>query len=505
MSIDLRAGNCLDIFGAEPDASFDAFVSDWPAGVAFMGRAWDKAHGGRDAWIKVWAEVAAMMRRKAKPGAYSLTWALPRTAHWTMTALEDGGWTVQDVVVHVTGQGWPKGRSALKPAAEHWILARNGGGGELQIDAARVPRGADDWPDEGRAGGCSAKPEAAKITGAPPGNGIRCPPAGSWPPNFVLSHCPACEERGVRLVKGSAPASGPTLTGASSSGSRGRFNGVEATPSYGTEQEVPAFDCLAACDCGASTFAPAGGPAPRCSCGRAMWWACPVAEMDAQSGESITPLTVGRGAGGQRGRYGPIGSMTDVPCFGDAGGASRFFPRFTYETKAAGGERDAGCDDLYWRRNPRNAFGFDRVTRAEWEALGGGGAWHGGATAGADNRPGRALPAEHARGNVHPTVKSVALMEWLCSLVCPPGGRLGDVTVGSGGTAVAWHRVCERAGVAPSFLGADICPEAIDIARARLAWWRAVRLDVEPVKRAVEPPTGKGSQVSIFERLAAST
>lgn len=47
---------------------------------------------------------------------------------------------------------------------------------------------------------------------------------------------------------------------------------------------------------------------------------------------------------------------------------------------------------------------------------------------------------------------------------------------------VAWHRVCERAGVEPQFLGIDICPEAVEIAKARLAWWRAVRLDVEPTK-----------------------
>ena len=116
--------------------------------------------------------------------------------------------------------------------------------------------------------------------------------------------------------------------------------------------------------------------------------------------------------------------------------------------KASGGERDAGCEALYWRRNRRNTFGFDRIDRATWEAT----------------------PEDaRARGNVHPTVKDAELMRHLVTLITPPGGRLGDITSGSGGTAIG----ALLAGNVGSFLGCDICPEAVEIAEARLSWWRA--------------------------------
>ena len=39
--------------------------------------------------------------------------------------------------------------------------------------------------------------------------------------------------------------------------------------------------------------------------------------------------------------------------------------------------------------------------------------------------------------NVHPTVKSIALMRWLCRLITPPGGVILDPFAGSGSTGVA--------------------------------------------------------------------
>lgn len=495
-AIRFAVGDCLDVFGAEPDASFDAFVSDWPAGVAFMSRAWDRDHGGRDAWVRVWAERAAMMKRKAKPGAFSLTWALPRTSHWTATALEDGGWIVQDVMVHVFGQGWPKGKSALKPASEHWILARNGSGGALQIDAARVARGDPCAREHGEHAFGRMSDDSWK---AKPGT-YETPAAGSWPPNFVLSHCPECEERGTRRVKGSANAS----TSKASAYQGGKYGahtdhaGFDYVSADGTET-VPAFDCLAACDCGLSVLAPAGSEPPRCACGRAMWWACPVAEMDRQSGQSRSTDRP-RMNGATMGYGGDAGTVTSG--HEDAGGSSRFFPRFSYHAKAAGGERHAGCDDLYWRADKRSPFGFVRVSREEWEGL----PDPTGAPDGTATGLGRGLEAPggvvRARGNVHPTVKSIALMEHLVALVCPPGGRIGDITAGSGGTGIALYRLNEARGLGASFLGSDICPEAVEIADARLAWWRSVRLDTKPVKREQEPAGGP-AQLSLARLHAA--
>jgi hypothetical protein len=103
--------------------------------------------------------------RVLKPGGHALVWALPRTSHWTATAIEDAGFEIRDVVLHLFGTGFPKSRgmaggrgTSLKPAAEHWILCRKplaGGGvvanvlahgtGALNVDECRTD-GAARWP-----------------------------------------------------------------------------------------------------------------------------------------------------------------------------------------------------------------------------------------------------------------------------------------------------------------------------------------------------------------------
>jgi site-specific DNA-methyltransferase (adenine-specific) len=40
-------------------------------------------------------------------------------------------------------------------------------------------------------------------------------------------------------------------------------------------------------------------------------------------------------------------------------------------------------------------------------------------------------------GSKHPTVKPISLMEWLCTLITPPGGTVLDPFAGSGTTGIA--------------------------------------------------------------------
>lgn len=476
MSIDLHLADSAGFDRLPGAQGLNCIVTDGPAGVRFMGAKFDHDHGGRDAWIQSQVPIYEAGRRACAPGAWMLAWALPRTSHWTGTAIDDAGWEITDCITHLFGQGYPKSaRTCLKPASEHWWLARNGGGGSLQIDASRVRRNWDERGEAWKRSGHSAKPDAAKIAGAPPGNGMRLNEGGSWPTNYVHSHCPECEERGARVVKGSAPASGPTLTGPSTSVARGNFSGVGSTPSYGEKPTIPAFDCLAACDCGASALAPSGGAPPRCDCGEAMWWACPVAGLDAQSG-TLTSNGQAKPFGGGTLGYGGADGVTFQPRATTAGGASRFFPtfagvpnaihtstisgslaergfdprapRYKYSAKASATERHAGCSHLLWARDKDAAFGWRRVARGEWEAL---------------------PEDQRGQGNVHPTVKSLSLSRWLARLVCPPGGKGGDLFAGSGSIPVA------AALEGFSWVAADVSPEAIEIARARLAYFEAQR------------------------------
>lgn len=56
----------------------------------------------------------------------------------------------------------------------------------------------------------------------------------------------------------------------------------------------------------------------------------------------------------------------------------------------------------------------------------------------------KASPGERGEGNTHPTVKPLALMEWLITLVAPPDGILLDPFVGSGTTCRAADRLGRR-------------------------------------------------------------
>jgi DNA modification methylase len=105
----LHHGDCLDVLATFEPASFAAFVDDPPAGIAFMQKSWDDLRGykprterGREVLagfrllgLAPWAagfvafmfEVSVEKLRVAKPGAHSLSWALPRTSDLTMMAM----------------------------------------------------------------------------------------------------------------------------------------------------------------------------------------------------------------------------------------------------------------------------------------------------------------------------------------------------------------------------------------------------------------------------------
>lgn len=488
MATDILFGDCLDTFKSV--SGLASIVTDPPGGGAFMGLAFDGARGGRDAWIKYMAARFKVAREATVPGAWGLVWAFGRTAHWTACALDDAGWEIVRPILHVHGQGWPKADSQLKPAQEIWWLVRWGPVTPLQIDRCRVRRS---WAERSEAwfrSGNSAKPDAAKIGGAPPGDGIRINAGGSWPPDLVLSHCGACRCVGVRTVK----ANGSIAAGSKGAGKRDNAVYGQDTNDRGSWEaysgEVPAWECLAACECGLASLLPAGGTPSVCpGCGGERWWACPVAEMDGQSGTSLsTGGQSSKKTGGQeRWRARVVEVSKEDPGFGDSGGASRFFPCFHYDAKASRAERQAGCEGLLWVRDKAAGIGWRRVTREEYD---------------------RANSKERAQGNVHATIKPVGcgaedgFMRWGVRLVTPPGGKVGDPWAGSGSTLVAAQIEGHDA------VGGDADPGAVDIARARLAYWtperhrialqNAVALKRQEQEREAAEQVG---QRSLFEGL----
>jgi site-specific DNA-methyltransferase (adenine-specific) len=74
----------------------------------------------------------------------------------------------------------------------------------------------------------------------------------------------------------------------------------------------------------------------------------------------------------------------------------------------------------------------------------------------------KASKSDRGADNIHPTVKPTDLMAYLCRLVTPPGGVVLDPFMGSGSTGKAAMREGFR------FIGCDLSPEYLAIARARI-------------------------------------
>jgi len=210
---EIAEGDCLDLIRTLPENAFDSMVTDPPAGIKFMGKRnqWDTDYGNRDKWI-AWAEARFKeCLRVLKPGSHALVWAIPRTSYWTATALDNSGFDIRDIVHHIYGQGGPKVKklgdgwsTALKPAAEHWILARkpvkgsitanfaSHGTGGLNTDACSVSRASHDvpgWHKSGADGSAGFQGDSTFRIRAMSAEEIqeRCGDKNRWPPNLVLS------------------------------------------------------------------------------------------------------------------------------------------------------------------------------------------------------------------------------------------------------------------------------------------------------------------------------
>jgi len=307
-------GDSLEILKKLPDNSFDSMVTDPPAGIAFMGKKWDKDKGGRKLWIAWLESIMTEAFRTLKPGAHILVWAIPRTSHWTATAIENAEFEIRDVVTHIFGSGFPKSHNigkkikefdgwgtALKPASEHWILARKPlsektiaanvlehGTGGINIDASRIGLGNDKTK-----GGCAG-------TSAIHGGGInkRAPvdhTKGRFPANLILSHKPGCTQVGTKEGKG-------YTINRFTDGAKPFGNG--AGHPYKVEDQGP--ETIAVWDCEDD---------------------CAIKTLDNQTGV----LTSGEMKGKIKGKAGKDtfgsykGEATEQPYYADSGGASRFF------------------------------------------------------------------------------------------------------------------------------------------------------------------------------------
>jgi site-specific DNA-methyltransferase (adenine-specific) len=76
------------------------------------------------------------------------------------------------------------------------------------------------------------------------------------------------------------------------------------------------------------------------------------------------------------------------------------------------------------------------------------------------------IDAGQYKGNNHPTVKPVALMEYLIKLITPPGGTVLDPFNGSGSTGMA------AVALGYEYIGIELDPNYVKIAETRISAWQ---------------------------------
>jgi DNA modification methylase len=434
-------GDCLLHLRTMEECTFDSLVTDPPAGIGFMGKDWDHHRGGRDQWTAWMTEIMRECLRVLKPGAHGLVWALPRTSHWTATALEDAGFEVRDVVTHLFGSGFPKSLdvskaidkaagaereshgknpnyrkgeplkfsgqnarpnlvgnfgditapatddaktwqgwgTALKPASEHWILVRK------PISEKTVAANVLKWGtgalniDASRIGVAEDDPNKRQDTGG----------YASLESKANTPNAPYNSTRGATLTQGRFPA-----------------NLVLSHTPYCTDE---------ICDL-----------------------ECAIQMLDEQSGlaKPQRARIVTSQPCDSIGTFKTKLKQTSVP-EDSGGGASRFF----YCAKISKSERNAGLDDC-----------TEKVRRSD-------------ARPNSGDSSGK-FPDHDSRersGNHHPTVKPKKLMAYLIRMVTPPGGAVLDPFMGSGSTGVAAHELGH------AFVGVEQDPDYFEIAQKRIS------------------------------------
>jgi DNA modification methylase len=178
--VKLLHGDCRAVLPTLEEASVDACVTDPPYGLEFMGKGWDGQVPGPEFW--------SVVLRVLKPGAYLLAFGGTRTYHRMACAVEDAGFRIQDCLSWMYGQGFPKGKTQLKPAWEPILLAYKPGKRTLNVDECRIDIGdAERSVIDSRSGGqITANAWQGPGIARAIGERFKSHDSGRWPANVLL-------------------------------------------------------------------------------------------------------------------------------------------------------------------------------------------------------------------------------------------------------------------------------------------------------------------------------
>ena len=355
---------------------------------------------GKD-WDKVLPpkEWLKQAMRIMKPGASIMVMGGTRTFHRMAVMIEDAGFIIKDTLCWLYGSGFPKAQDLGK-----------------MID---------------KRGGDSSEWDGFKIGGIKPGWepiiwAVK-PPEGAWIDNVLKWGVGAVNVDECRIgLEGMEIHKTPAKSGLGKKGIYGKSTIEELTGKdlvrYTSKGRFPANVVL---DEEAGLL------------------------LDKKNGISDARGGIPKGRAGNDSRFfGKDAFSNNDATYNDSGGASRFF----YCAKARRSERNMGCEGL----TPKNAT--ELTGRKEGSKGLSGSIEHRNST----NPLANGGSVEPSR-NHHPTVKPIALMEYIIKLVTRSGQVVLDPFCGSGSTGCACVKNDRE------FIGIDLSEDYCEIARRRIA------------------------------------
>ena len=484
-------GDCLEKLKELEENSVDSICTDPPYELGFMGKSWDNTGIANNPLM--WAECLRVL----KPGGHLLSFGGTRTYHRMAVAIEDAGFEVRDMVEWVYGSGFPKslniGKAVDKlngkprPTDEFKQFLRDGkkkvgltseqidneiGNGSgifsqhyvgnndqieyptkekyqilkriLQLDnsfdylinwaeAEREIIGKKEKQMQGWNMDGTTKFVDRNIT-LPSTNEAK--QWEGWGTALKPAHEPICMAR--KPLAESTVASNVLKYGTGGiniDGSRVETTEDQRRPSAGGENGLTGTSTFKIRERKVEDQEQHSGRFP-----------ANLIHDNSEEVRGCFPETKSGSKPGQKGKS-ILGSENGETrqeienAYGDSGNASRFFKSIIYQAKASKSERNKGCEEL------EDVIEHGHYAQDEWSRQ------NMGNTPDAKREPTK---------NNHPTVKPIALMEYLIKMVTPKGGVVLDPFAGSGSTLVA----AKQNGF--QYVGIELTPEYIPIIEARL-------------------------------------
>ena len=405
--IRLHNHDCLEVIKTmiEDEVFVDSIVTDPPYELGFMGRSWDSTG------IAFQKETWELCFKILKPGGHLLAFSGSRTYHRMAVAIEDAGFDIRDQIMWLYGSGFPKSHNIGKAVDKKLGNERKKTGETKTHSNKGMPQAEKRTAIGAGAFGQEVEEDITVGTSEWEGWGTALKPAHE---PLVLARKPLSEKSVVDNVL-KHRTGGINIDECRVEGNTENLERKKVVRKSRDEKGVWTND-NSGMKAEGSEYADAD---PR---GR---FPSNIMHDGSDVVKDIFPTT-SKSAGGRsyqntnkmyEGGWENGDGLKVDPGYGDEGSASRYF----YCAKTSKAERNQGLDNLPIKQT-QGGGGISTVEKA----------W-----IGTNSASGKYGSLKAPQKNIHPTVKPIKLMKYLCRLITPKGGTVLDPFMGSGSTGIA--------------------------------------------------------------------